>query len=75
MIATLDLSGMAELKPGYKKYHLIVIHEEDGETHINFTTIEYCTFLSFLIDDREILDTEDYMSYEKNNEFHLEVLI
>ena len=54
MIATLDLSGMAELKPGYKKYHLIVIHEEDGETHINFTTIEYCTFLSFLIDDREI---------------------
>ena len=75
MIGTLDLSGMAELKPGYDKYHLTVIYSEDGEIYIDFATCEYLTFISFLNDDGEILDTEDYMSYEKNGVFYLEVLI
>ena len=75
MLGTLDLSGMAELKPGYSKYHLNVTCQEDGEEYIRFSTTEYITFVSFLTDGEEQIYPDDYFSFVRQNEFYLEVLI
>lgn len=75
MIGTLDLSGMAELKYGYSKYNLYVQDIEDGEIYITLSSTSYTAFLQFLVNDYDIMNSEDYSSYVKDNEFYLDIYV
>ena len=76
MIGTLDLSGMAELKPGYDKYHLTIEDAYDDEVYVSFTTPNYDLFLEFLENEEEEYDsTEYYESSVRKNEFYLNILV
>ena len=75
MIGTLYLSGMAELKFGYDKYHLTVEDCETGDIYIALTTNSYTQFLQFLVNDPQIMDSEDYHSFVRGNEFYLDILV
>lgn len=75
MIGTLDLSGMAELKPGYDNYHLTIEDAYDGEVYVSFTTPNYDLFLEFLENEEEYDSTEYYESRIIKNEFHLNILV
>lgn len=75
MIGTLDLSGMAELKPGYDNYHLTIEDAYDDEVYVSFTTTNYNSFLEFLENEEEYDSTEYYESSVIKNEFYLNILV
>lgn len=75
MIGTLDLSGMAELKPGYDKYHLTIEDAYDGEVYVSFTATNYDLLLEFLENEEEYDSTEYYESSVIKNEFYLNILV
>ena len=75
MIGTLDLSGMAELKFGYDKYHLTVEDSETGDIYISLSTNSYTQFLQFLVNDPQIVDSEYYETFVRKNEFYLDILV
>ena len=73
-MVTLDLSGMAELKPGYSGYYLCVM-DNDGDVYIEFKTTNYDLFSEFLSNETTINDVDYYESRIVKNEFCLEIYV